>query len=320
VKPLVSVIITTYNRTTWLEEALQSCLTQSYPNLEIIIIDDGSKDSSAHQLSESFPKVQYYWQPNQGLGGARNTGIYLSKGEFIQFLDDDDLLEPSSIAEKMVVFSKKQNCGAVYSDLYLAQESGKIIGCYYDGQKRPLPQGNIFSSLLRKNFIPVHALLWRKSVLQQAGNFPIRSGAEDWECLVRASEFAEFSFLDQPLGYYRLHGKNMTFDYLQQLRGDAKVQQVIFASQQFPQIPTNKKIDLYFHYCLRQWAFGDDKLAISYFKSSRLLNSWDIRVLLLQCFMKLGRPFSRFMLRSFWMLRGLVPGYTASSYFLSRVR
>ncbi len=317
--PLVSAIITTYNRATWLEKSLQSCLEQTYLNLEIIVIDDGSNNNSAQQICNRFPRVKYIRQANQGLGGARNTGINQSSGEFIQFLDDDDWLEPSSIANKMEIFSEHKNCGAVYSDLFLAQENGEQSGRYYAKYKRPLPEGQIFDSLMRRNFIPVHALLWKKSVLLKASCFPIRSGAEDWECLVRASEFTEFRFLDQPLGTYRLHSKNMTFNYQRQLSGDAEVQKLIISSQSFFKISKDQKIDLFFHYCLRQWAFGEKKLAISYFESSRCLNSRHPKVLILQGLIILGRPLTRLLLRWFWMLRSLFSGQSADSHFLSRV-
>jgi glycosyltransferase involved in cell wall biosynthesis len=88
---MYSVIIPTYNRCTLLSEAIDSVLQQSYPSIEIIVIDDGSNDSTAEMVSEKYPQVDYYYQSNQGPAAARNRGIRESTGNLVAFLDSDDI-------------------------------------------------------------------------------------------------------------------------------------------------------------------------------------------------------------------------------------
>jgi len=104
-KPLVSIIIPVYNKAVYVAEALDSALAQSYPNTEIILVDDGSTDGSFEILKtyfEKFPdKINLIDQENQGVSAATNRGIQAAKGEYIQFLDADDLLSPDKIANQM---------------------------------------------------------------------------------------------------------------------------------------------------------------------------------------------------------------------------
>lgn len=100
--PLVSVIIPTHNRRQLLEEAVQSCLHQVYPSIEIIVVDDGSTDGTDALVNERLAsawagRVQYYWQTHSGASAARNRGLAVARGEFVQFLDSDDVLLPRKI-------------------------------------------------------------------------------------------------------------------------------------------------------------------------------------------------------------------------------
>lgn len=318
-EPLVSIIITTYNRAKFLRQAVQSCVDQTYPELEILVIDDGSTDDSARKVCQDFPGVRYTWQANQGAGGARNTGIRLAAGEFIQFLDDDDWLEKECIQAKMEVFAADSGCDAVYSDVYIAMENEKIIERYYSGNLRSLPEGNIFSSLVRRNFILLHALLWKKAELVRCGGFPIRTGEEDWELLVKAARFASFRYIDQPLGTYRLHGNNETHNYSNLLACDAEVQKVIISCPEFEKLPRSQRVDAFFHYCLRQWCFGDSNLAMQYFAYARALNASHPKVVLLRVLFALGRSGSRRLLKLYWRGRGLVTENAADRYFLGMI-
>ena len=89
--PLVSVIIPCFNYGRYLQEAIQSVLNQSYPNIEVIVVDDGSTDNTASIASAYESKINYVYQENQGIGGARNTGIRHANGSFVSFLDADDI-------------------------------------------------------------------------------------------------------------------------------------------------------------------------------------------------------------------------------------
>ncbi len=98
--PLVSIVIPTYNYCRYIGKALQSCLDQTYKNLEVIVVDDGSTDDTRRVL-EGFPHVVYLFQENQGVSPARNRGVAYARGRFIAFLDADDYLLPNSIVYRV---------------------------------------------------------------------------------------------------------------------------------------------------------------------------------------------------------------------------
>jgi glycosyltransferase involved in cell wall biosynthesis len=110
--PLVSVIIPVYNRDRYLAEAIESVLAQTYPAIELIVVDDGSSDRSA-EIAQSYPVI-YHFQPNGGIGSARNAGIALATGEFLAFLDSDDIWVTDKLAKQMAAFDANPHLEAVF--------------------------------------------------------------------------------------------------------------------------------------------------------------------------------------------------------------
>lgn len=302
-KPLVSIIIPTYNRCQWLAEAIESCLAQTYRPVEIIVVDDGSKDLRAKEIASGYPAVKYFYQENRGLGAARNTGLRLCQGEFVQFLDDDDLLSEDSISKKISIFRQKFDVDIVYSDLELISGDGKQIARYYEERKRPLPEGDIYPDLLFNNFIPAHALLWRKSALQRAGGFPERSMLEDWECILRAAEHSRFAYIDEPLGCYRLHGENISLRFETQASAYAEVHKMILASDRFKQVPRSLRVRLICKYALKQFAEGDRALGKDFLRQAFSTSRRHPLPYLVLGFSLLGQRVNRSLIRSFWYLR-----------------
>jgi len=257
----VSVVIPTHNRPRWLREAIESANGQSHSPVEVVVVDDGSVTDDARTIAVSYPGVHYVRQVNQGLGPARNTGIRESSGEFILFLDDDDWLTPDSVALHLKGLEGLPEAGLAYSDLYLASASGTVFGRYYASRQRPMPEGDIYEALLRRNFIPVHAVLWRRAALEAAGGFPTGGLAvEDWYLLLRAAETTAARFVDQPLGYYRLHDHNMSLNYSSQTRGAALVQRYVASSRRFSQVPAAFRARILASYAAEQWLDGDAEL------------------------------------------------------------
>ena len=140
--PLVSIIIPTYNRPHLLCEAIDSCLTQTYSNIEIIVVNDGGTKETENILKERYKNVvgihtkyqvndekviKYFYKENGGVSSARNYGLKKASGEYINFLDDDDLLLPEKIELQVSFFKKNEknwgNLGVVYSG-YLIMEKG----------------------------------------------------------------------------------------------------------------------------------------------------------------------------------------------------
>lgn len=309
------MIIPSYSHPQWLSKAIESVLSQLYQPVELIVVDDGSPTDHVRKITTHYPQVQYIRQDHLGLGETRNTGLAACTGEFVQFLDDDDWLDPSSLLLKFEAFKVNPDVQCIYSDIYLATEDEKVLGAFYEGWPRPLPRGNIYEALLKRNFILVHAPLWRKSTLLRAGRFPRRTGSEDWEHLVRCAEFARFGFLDQPLGFYRLHKENASLNTSQQVAGDGMVQLYIVSSSHFKQIPVGKQARILTGYAYQQWLFGDKLLGYRFMQMAHQADYKSFYPIILRCLTWFGRPVVFPLVKLLWRIRARLratPGY----YFL----
>jgi glycosyltransferase involved in cell wall biosynthesis len=114
---LISVVIPVYNCERYLAEAIKSVLAQTHPPEDIVVIDDGSTDSSAQIVARFSPKVQYHWQPNGGVGAARNRGVELARGNFLAFLDADDLWVEDKLARQISAFANEPTLEAVFGQV-----------------------------------------------------------------------------------------------------------------------------------------------------------------------------------------------------------
>lgn len=319
--PTVSIIIATYDRPRWLSVALESAIHQHPFVPEVIVVDDGSPTDAAAAIVRQYPTVRYHYQPeNHGAGAARNAGVRLSTGRYILFVDDDDWLTPGAVAERAALLDRRPEIGAVYSDLYLASADGAVTGQYYASFARPLPVHDIYPDLLLRNFIPLHALLWRRSILEALGGFPPMHGAEDWNLLVRAAEVTRFGYVDSPLGYYRLHGANTTLRYAAQVRGSALTQRYVADSPRFAELPPGRRARVLVSYGWQQWMDGDATLARDFLRRARAAAPTHPLPWLASALTLLGRPLARLMMRRVWALRArLRKAPSASGYFLRRV-
>src|SRR5215469_3696643 len=126
---LVTVIVPTYNMAHYLPQSVQSALGQSYANLEVQIVDDGSTDETAAVVRrwERDPRVRVHRQVNSGLSAARNSGISLARGEFVALLDADDVWMPDKLARQMPLFRGQPEVGVVYSDYQMVDDSGEAL-------------------------------------------------------------------------------------------------------------------------------------------------------------------------------------------------
>ena len=140
--PRVSVIIPTYNRANMVGDAVQSVLEQSYADWELIVVDDGSQDNTRDVLADySDPRIRYIYQENRKLPGARNTGIRAGTGEYVAFLDSDDLFTPGKLERQVAVLDRSPDVGLVASGW-----------TEVDAQRNPLRTGaaqSVISALAR---------------------------------------------------------------------------------------------------------------------------------------------------------------------------
>jgi glycosyltransferase involved in cell wall biosynthesis len=215
---LVSVIIPTYNSARYLGEAIRSCLGQDYAPIEVIVVDDGSTDDTAHVAGMFGSRVRYMRQDNAGPSVARNWGIRESNGEYIAFLDADDWWNPSKLARQVACFDADGEVGLVHTDVIEFRETDK--GYNPSKHDRGAIVGYCLDELFRANRVATSSVMIRRECLQSAGVFDesIRA-AEDLDLWLRIAKRYQFAHVDAPLVTYRCHPANSSGNTEKMARG-----------------------------------------------------------------------------------------------------
>ena len=206
-KPLVSVIIPCYNQGHFLGEAIESTLAQTYPHLEVLVVDDGSTDNIAAVIAR-YPGVRCLRQENQGLSAARNTGLRHSIGERIVFLDADDRLMPNAIEVGLACLKEHPECAFVYGrSRFMAFD-----GSSFQGPPQPRVKGNYYLALLQG--CPIFAtgsVMYRREIFELVGDFePALSPAADYDLYYRIARQFPIHGHGETIAEYRKHGTSMT--------------------------------------------------------------------------------------------------------------
>lgn len=183
--PLVSIIIPTYNRARLVCEAVESALGQTYPHVEVIVVDDGSTDDTRERIAAYGDRVRYLHQPNQGVSAARNHGFREARGEYVLFLDSDDLLVPDAIAILLTILRSDPALDAAFGDGEFVGPNGNTLGRI--SQKRNLELFPTFSDMVVQPPPGCPSILFRRDALARVeGPFDEQMwGHEDHDLLVR---------------------------------------------------------------------------------------------------------------------------------------
>lgn len=198
--PKVSVVITTYNRPHLLPRAIESARAAG-TNVEIIVVDDASRDQTAN-VCNNFYDIRYVRsERNYGVAGARNLGILASTGDYVCFLDDDDVRLPQSLDIQAEALASDVDAGFVYGQMLVSDQEGKVGG---SACPATCPQGDLFWDLLVRNFIPCGSVLIRKDCLSRVGVLDERiPGIDDWDLWVRLAEIYSIAVVEQPVVIWR---------------------------------------------------------------------------------------------------------------------
>lgn len=206
--PTVSVVIPTYNTAGYVTRAVDSVLAQTYQDLEIIVVDDGSTDATRERLAPYGNRIHYLYQENQERAAARNTGIRYAQGEYVAFLDADDYWLPSKLEQQVAAFDKHPETGMVYSQVYVVDRHGHCLHTSGRGTggKPELPP-TIFCKLLVGNLVPSPTPLIRRDGIEKIGGFDTEViPCEDHDYWVRLSRHFSIIGLEQPLACYQPSG------------------------------------------------------------------------------------------------------------------
>ncbi len=231
-RPLVSVIIPAYNVAPYVAAAIESALAQTYPNVEVVVVNDGSTDDTAAAIAPYASRIVLVDQENRGLAGARNAGMRAASGAFFGLLDADDIWLSHRLEQLMKPFDARPDLEIVTSDSYLMEDfTPTEKRSYPDRRRRPFPasEDDQICEIARLNFLFI-GVLFRRVLIERCGIFaegtrrgasyeghakagrgPSIEGAEDYELWTRfILSGARVGFVDEPLGYYRVRAGSLS--------------------------------------------------------------------------------------------------------------
>jgi glycosyltransferase involved in cell wall biosynthesis len=212
---LVSVIIPSYNSARYLEEAVASVFSQTYPTLECIVVDDGSTDNTQEvlrQLASRYPCLKAATKTNGGPSSARNLGLRLCSGDFVSFLDADDVLLPEKIERQCKYLNDHADVDFVYGDYLIVTERLQPVARFSAEMPRKL---HPLDALCYRNWFNPLVPLLRRSVVERVGEFDEElAAAEDWDYWIRCARVARMSHLPRAVALYRQHRGQVHRDYI----------------------------------------------------------------------------------------------------------
>ena len=210
IQPYASIIINNYNYDRFLAEAIDSALNQTYPQIEVIVVDDGSTDTSREIIASYGDRIMPILQENGKQAAAFNSGFAKSKGDIIIFLDSDDYLLPQAVAEIVAVW--KPNLAKVHYRLNVVNGAGKSLGYSCPQGSSPLSSGKAWQMLLEKGgyvSTPTSGNALNRQVLSKLLPIPdeYKLTADDYLSF-QVPFYGEIAAIEQPLGVYRVHDSN----------------------------------------------------------------------------------------------------------------
>jgi glycosyltransferase involved in cell wall biosynthesis len=236
--PKFSVIIPAYNAEKYIRETLDSAFSQTYRDFEILVVNDGSTDKTLDLLGSYGNQIRIIDQKNAGVSAARNNGVKAASGEFIAFLDADDLWMP----DKLFLQNAKLEEG--YELAYTNRSYFGIVGDLPEKQSDicDMPEGDIWEALLFNNVITTSSVVVKKNFYEEFSGFDEgMSYCEDWDLWIRFSEKCLVGYNPEPLVQYRVHftGLSSNYKYMSLMR--KKVIQAAFNRERGQHLPAMKR-------------------------------------------------------------------------------
>ncbi len=223
---VISVIIPSYNHEKYIKTAIESVLNQSYSDLELIIIDDGSKDNSKEIINTyTDTRIRTIFQENRGAHAAINKGMQIAKGEFFTILNSDDFYSPKRLEKCLRIFDSKPEIDFISTWINIIDNNDKILGVKKAWQNmEPWPisdkthtfakSGDYTLNALMANFVATTSnMIFKRTVFEQLGGMRNLRFSHDWDFLLRVCHKFKPYNLEEPLVNYRIHGNNTISTY-----------------------------------------------------------------------------------------------------------
>ena len=212
--PLVSVMMPVFNAEEYIGQAIESVISQTYPYWELIIVDDGSTDGTSKIVERYVDRrIKVISQINSGEATARNTALEAVQGEYLAFLDADDMWLPEHLEQTVSYLVNHPDADAVYSDGHYCDQNGLLLQTLSSLRRGPF-EGQLFEQLVRASdvFGPPTCVVLGRHLIQKY-NLTFDPGiviGPDWDFMTRYAEHACFGYVDQPTCLYRVHQTNIT--------------------------------------------------------------------------------------------------------------
>lgn len=209
----VSVVIPAYNKSEYTKITVESVLSQTYENIEIIVVDDGSTDDTNERMKQFGDKINYIYKKNAGASSARNEGMRVATGEYVAHIDCDDVYYPEKIEKSVKCLEKNSEYGFVYTDVYKIDEYNNIVGDFSDFALKAT-SGWIASKLVLENWMNNSTLVARKCCFEKVGVFDENIFVPaDWDMVIRLAAVYKAAYLPEKLTGYRI-SEQSTLSYL----------------------------------------------------------------------------------------------------------
>jgi len=214
-KPKVSVIIATYNRAYFVSCAIDSVLSQTFKDFELIMVDDGSIDNTSEVLKKYSSSIYYIYQENKGRAEARNTGIKVARGNYIAFLDDDDIWLPEKLEKQVIFLDSHPDIGLVHTVTDVIDEGGRLLQKEtrerFRFYKKAMKIGYTYEGMSRMCIMFLSAVMLKKECLGKVGPFDPRISAfEDWDFYLRFALKYRIGTIPETLVRFRMHEAHST--------------------------------------------------------------------------------------------------------------
>lgn len=219
--PRISVVLPTYNRAAMVQHAIQSVCNQTFQDWELIVINDGSHDTTGEVLkgfSKKDPRIKAHFQKNRGITASRSRGTALASGEYLAFLDDDDVFTADKLEKQAAFLDQHPEIDLVYSQVETS------------GQHCPLPKiwppepATDFHDLIKGNTIQPNAVLMRRKMIEKVGNFRTDlKTCDDFDMWLRVAYHGKIAFLPGVVGSYHWHASNVSRNSRERSKNNLKI-------------------------------------------------------------------------------------------------
>lgn len=225
--PLVTIVTPAYNQARYIKDTIESVLAQDYPNLEYIVLDDGSTDATADILEEYAEKLKFFRHENIGQANTINKGWSISSGEIVGYLSSDDLLLPNAVSSMVSLLESNKDCAVVYCDYDLIDDCGRK---FREIKTEDYSKNRLLLDLFCQ---PGPGALIRKSFIERCGYWDSRyKQVPDFEFWTRVSALGLFIRQPLVLAQYRVHEDSASYRAISESRSDEIIK--VVESKNFP--------------------------------------------------------------------------------------